>query len=129
MERQEIITRTARHYLDDDGIFHTICLPGTEQTLDDAKENIQATAKLDGTRRRPLLIDIRPLKSQTGGAREYCGRAEGSRYFSAAAVLIDSPLSRMIGNLFLGFNKSSAAELRLFSSEAEAIAWLKTFLN
>ncbi|HEX9439902.1 MAG TPA: hypothetical protein VF909_09480 [Roseiflexaceae bacterium] len=129
MERPEIVTRTARHYLDELGIFHTINHPGVEQTLEAARENLQATVELSGGQRRPLLVDIRQIKSQTREARDYYTGPEGTRCFSAAAMLVDSPVSRLLGNFMIGFNKSSSVPGKLFSSEAEAIEWLKTFLD
>ena len=39
-----------------------------------------------------------------------------------------SPLTRAIGNFFLGLNKP-LMPTRLFTSEEEALAWLKTFVK
>ena len=128
MQRQEIVTRTGRHYLDEDGIIRTTILPGAEQTLEDAKENIRASIAIGLGKRRPLLVDLRAIKSQTREARDCYTGPEGSRCYSAAAVLVSPPISRLIGNLSIGLSKSSSVEGRLFTSEAEALAWLKTFL-
>lgn len=129
MERQEIVTRTATQYLDEHGIFRVTILPGAEQTLDDAKENVRASLALSGGERHPLLVDIRQIKSQTRDARDYYTGPAGDRCYSAAAVLVESPLSRFFGNIIMSFNKSVAVESRLFSSESEALAWLKTCLE
>jgi hypothetical protein len=128
MQSEEIFTRTGRHRLDRRGFIHSTILPGAEQTLDDARENVQASMQLGGGKRRPLLVDIRQIKSQTREAREYYGGEESGACFSAAAVLVGSPVSRLLGNFFLGFNKSVHAPLKLFTSEEEAIEWLQTFL-
>ena len=74
-------------------------------------------------------LDLRQIKSQTREARDYYGGEESGRCFSAAAVLVESPVSRLLGNFFIGFNKSTNAPLKLFTSEQEAIEWLKTFLK
>jgi hypothetical protein len=47
---------------------------------------------------------------------------------SAAALLIGSPLTRAIGNFFMGLNKP-LIPTRLFTSETEALAWLKGFVR
>ncbi len=39
-----------------------------------------------------------------------------------------APLSRAIGNIFMGLNKPDFP-LRLFTSDAEALAWLTGFLG
>ena len=44
----------------------------------------------------------------------------------AVALVIDSPLSRVLGNFFLGFNRPETPA-RLFTSVDEARAWLNTF--
>lgn len=44
------------------------------------------------------------------------------------ALLIGSPVSRMIGNFFLGINRLRVP-VRLFSDEAEALEWLKRYLE
>jgi hypothetical protein len=43
---------------------------------------------------------------------------------SAFAIIIQSPLSRVIGNFFMGLNKPRVPA-RLFKSEKEAVKWLK----
>ena len=127
--QQPIVTRTGTHYLDADGIIRATIHAGAEQTLDDAIENVQASSVLGVGKRRPLLVDMRQIKSQTREARTYYTGPEGTRCYTAAAVLVDSPVSRLIANFLLGFNKSATVPSRLFTSEPEAIEWLKTFLD
>lgn len=62
-------------------------------------------------------------------ARDYYalgGSREGME--SAVALIVKSPLSRAIGNFFLGLNKTPLPT-KLFTSENHAITWLKTFLG
>ena len=56
------------------------------------------------------------------------GSTPSRRARVAIALLVGSPLSRVIGNFFVGLNRSTFP-LRLFTSEEEAIAWLRTFLE
>jgi hypothetical protein len=128
MQPEEIFTRTGRHHLDPRGFIHSVILPGAEQTLADAQENVRISIQIGGGKRRPLLVDLREIKSQTREARDYYGSEESGTCFSAAAVVVGSPVSRLLGNFFLGFNKSAHAPLKLFTSEQEAVEWLKTFL-
>ena len=129
MPSKEIFTRTGRHHLDERGFIHSIILPGAEQTLADAQENVRVSLELGGGRRRPVLVDLRQIKSQTREARDYYGGEESGLCFNAAAVLVGSPVSRLLGNFFLGFNKSAHSPLKLFTSEQEAIEWLMTFIR
>src|ERR1700756_4774181 len=43
------------------------------------------------------------------------------------SILIESPLSRIIGNFFMGLNKPSVPA-KLFNNEQDAIAWLKQYV-
>lgn len=125
----EIATRTARHHIGNDGIPRAVLLPGAEQTLDDARENIRALESLlEEGQRYPVLIDYRPMKSMERGARTFYAGPEATRAMSAVALIVDSPLSRIIGTFFMGLNKSSVPT-RLFTSETEALAWLRQFIK
>jgi hypothetical protein len=126
MEAVEV-TRTGKIWLDADGIMRIVTFPGVEDTMDDAKQNVAACAKLAAGKPRPTLIDMRNLKAQSREVRAYYTGPETARLNLAIAILVDSPMSRVIGNFFLGFNKTDAPT-KLFKSEDEALTWLKGFL-
>jgi hypothetical protein len=125
METAEV-TRTGKFWLDADGILRILPFVGVEETLDDAKRNVIICAKLAAGKRRPMLIDLRGVKTQSREVRSYYTGPEAQTLFAAVALLIESPMSRMIGNFFLGFNKMDLPT-RLFKSENEASVWLKEF--
>ncbi|HEY3233030.1 MAG TPA: hypothetical protein VGJ87_27610 [Roseiflexaceae bacterium] len=127
MEAAEV-TRTGTIWLDADGILRVRALPGVEDTLDDAKQNIVVCAKLVAGKRRPVLIDMRALKTQSREVRSYYTGPEAMNLNLAIAILVDSPMSRVIGNFFLGFSKTDWPT-KLFKSEVEALAWLQGFLG
>jgi hypothetical protein len=58
-------------------------------------------------------------------AREELAACQG---VTSAALLIDSALSRMIGNVLITFSKPTLPA-RIYNSEAAAIEWLKEFLE
>jgi hypothetical protein len=126
METEEIVTRTAKTRLGAGNIIHATSLPGSVQTLAEAQENMQAVEQLAQGRPCALLVDLRQIRSQDREAREYYTRPENAKALRAVAVLIDSPMSRVIGNFFIGFSKP-VVPTRLFRSEAEAIEWLQAF--
>jgi hypothetical protein len=45
----------------------------------------------------------------------------------AVAVLVDNPLSRMLGNVFLGVNKP-AFPTHLVEDQESGLAWLRDYL-
>ena len=116
-------TRTCAFIVDD--IVRGTFLNGAEVTLDDAKENLAITAQLSGGRRMPVLVDLRAVRSQSPEARAFFAGPEGASVSSAVALLISSPLSRVLGNFYLGFNRP-LTPTRLFTDAAEAESWLRT---
>ena len=95
--------------------------------LDDAKENLSVIKKFGNGKPIPVLVDIRESKGGSKESRAYFASEEAGKIQSACALLVSSPLSRLIGNFFIGLNKTKFPT-KLFSNEEEAITWLKTFL-
>jgi len=124
----EVVTRTRRYHMDDDGILRMTVLPGAEETLADAVENVRAGAALRKGRSCPTLSDSRWLKSVSREARAYYGGTASAEVATAVAVLIGSALQRTIVNFILVFSKPRFP-VRFFTSEAEALAWLRAFLR
>jgi hypothetical protein len=110
-----------------DGIGRTKVKPLSEVTINDAKENSMAVNSLSNGNDFPLLIDTREIRSITKEARDFFSMNNRESHVIAFAILIDSPLSKIIGNFFMGLNKPRVP-VRLFTSEKEAISWLQSFL-
>ena len=78
---------------------------------------------------------IRRTTAEAAGAEERLGYRfherscviPRGRVSAAVALLIGSPMSRVIGNFYLGFNRPQTPT-RLFTDTDEAEAWLRTFL-
>ena len=113
---------------EEDGIFRFAYSLKAEVALDDAKENIAAQSKLVKEKKLPGLIDMTEVKSVNREARAYYASEEAVKLCSAIAILIATPISRVIGNLFLGLN-TPPFPTKLFTSKAEAVEWLKGFLE
>jgi hypothetical protein len=110
-----------RMWLRPDGILHLAWAPKTTMTFEDALAAIEAMAQLAGGRRSPLMVDVRDAGQIDRPARnEFVRRAD---MVSAVALLVDTPLSRMMANLYLRVSSPTAAT-RLFEDEASALAWL-----
>ncbi|MBF0352680.1 MAG: hypothetical protein HQM11_16730 [SAR324 cluster bacterium] len=111
----------------EDGIVRMIYETNAQLVLEDARNNVELVNKLTGNKKRPLLVDARHSKSVDKAARAYLA-SEGAKNLSAFAILVESPLSRMIGNFFIGLDKGPIPT-RLFTSETEALRWLGEFLQ
>ena len=125
---QEIMLQTGRICLEEDGIVRATYFPKAEETLAEAKEHIAAVVKVSRGNKYPVLVDCRKLKSITREAREYYAGKETANAVNAMAVLMGSPVSRTLGNFFMRLNKP-LSPTRLFTSETEALEWLKGFIQ
>lgn len=121
----QVEVRTQKIWLDAEGIVHAKLKPNLMFGLADALEAVRAIRELCGDKRSPVLVDMTELLSMDREARQYFAGAETAQVESAAAILIRSPLSRAIGNFFLGLNKP-LFPTQLFTSESDALAWLKS---
>jgi hypothetical protein len=110
-----------------DGVARTVVKPDIEVTLREAQENTNAVFALYVDRKFPLLIDARNIKYITKEARDHFSIRNRETKITAFAILIYSPLSRIIGNFFMGLNKPSVPA-RLFTDEEQAVQWLKQYL-
>ena len=124
----EIELRTQWVRLGTDGIVYIRTKPRAEIDRADAEETMHVISSLCNGKVPPALVDLSDLKSMTREARLYFAGPETAKVQSAAALLIKSPLTKAIGNFFLGLNKP-LIPTRLFTSETEAVAWLQAFLT
>jgi hypothetical protein len=94
--------------------------------LEDAIAATEAMAQLTGGRRSPLLVDSHDIGPQDRPARtEFARRGD---LVSAVALIVGTPLSRLMANFFLSVSKP-VAPTRLFDDEASALAWLQAFVG
>jgi hypothetical protein len=119
-----IETREAVVWLDDNGIIRLQLKPGAEVVIEDIKKTAAAVESVAKGINRPLLVDIRKQKSLTHESRKYLKAGEPLKIITALAFLIGSPVSRVIGNFFIGFGRLNRP-VKLFDSQEKAIEWLK----
>jgi hypothetical protein len=66
---------------------------------------------------------MRGVRSQSRAARDYFAGPEAEKATLAVALLIGSPVSRVLANFFLRL-RPQRIPTALFTDEAAAIAWL-----
>jgi hypothetical protein len=125
--KEVVRTKMAELWLDEKGILHIINQDGAKPDLDEAKAHIEATKKF-GSQKRPILVDITRVKSVSKEAREFYSGPKGAERTNGLAMIINSPVAKVIGNFLIGINKP-IYPIKLFSSEDEAIDWLQQFLD
>ena len=123
-DSKEILhTRVSEIYLKDD-IYRVIIKDDAHVMLPDAEEIIATILKINGGTLLPVFIDIRKIKMISWEARKYFASDDRPRVGTVVAIIVGSSTTRVIGNFFLGLNKPSYP-LRIFSSEIDAVNWLK----
>jgi hypothetical protein len=74
---------------------------------------------------RPTLVDIGGVKGLTREARQYLSNSqETMEITSRVAMIAGNPVSRIIGNFFLGLNRPPVP-VKLFGDVASAKGWLE----
>ena len=108
-----------------DGVVVARVHADVDQTLADAVANVDAckAAVRDGP--VGLLIDMRLARPLSPEVRHYYSGEQLIGTFSALGLLIEaSALGRMMGNVYLRVVRVGVPA-RLFTAEAEALAWLR----
>ena len=115
-----------RMWMRPDGIVQLVWATGAVMTLEAAQAAIQSLTELTDGRRAPLLVDAHDAGPQLRPARtEFVRRGDA---VSAVALLVATPLSRIMGNFYLTVSKP-ISPTRLFEDETEALNWLRKFLT
>lgn len=74
----------------------------------------------------PAFIDATSVVKVTKEAREYLSSKHSTKQITAAALFINSPLARMMGNFLIIVNKPNIPT-KLFTNQEDAINWLKSY--
>lgn len=111
----------------EDGIA-VIHVPGNmEIEVSHVKLIVDNLEELGGRKKYPLLILVGEYTLPTPETRAYIAALESDPYATAEAYVIRSFSQKLIGSIFLSFNKP-VRPTRLFNDETKALEWLKTFL-
>jgi hypothetical protein len=117
-------TDTALINLNADGVVIVKIRDDASQTLADAQANLAMAVSETAGRRRPLLVDIRTARPLDADARHhYSGQTLADGFLALALLVDNSPLGRMIGNVYLRVARPGIPT-RLFSDPSEALEWL-----
>ncbi len=126
MRDNVVETPTARIWLEDDGIVRVINKPSVEVDLVAAKENVAVVLRITEGRKVPLFIALSGIRSMSQEARDFFAGEGGAEPSLCQALVVRSPISKVIANFFLGFNRP-VLPTRAFTSEVDALTWLKGF--
>lgn len=91
---------------------------------------IDTVGELSGGQKVPMLMDIRKIKGASKQSRtDFKNNTERSpsRLVKAGAILVNSGISKILGNILLGIRKPPFTA-KLFTKKEEALKWLEQFL-
>lgn len=114
-------------WMGEDGICRTKVKEGSEIVLEDAVDNTAVVTSFYKDKKFPIMIDARGIKSMSREARNHFSARGRDSKTNAFGIIVKSPISRVVGNFFLGISKPSVPT-KLFETEDEAKAWLKNFI-
>ena len=121
-----LTTRTQRITLRPDGVILTQNLNSEEQSATDARANIDASARVSGGVRRPLLVDTTIPAPLSKEAQDFYTSADAAKVVTAVAIIVKNWVGRLIGNFVIG-RRHRDVPMRLFENQAEALKWLKDY--
>lgn len=124
MEDKKYTHPKATFTIDENNIIHADYDNFVDITFQDAIREVEIALAVGKGEKVLSLINITDVKSIEQKARQYYSGPEAERAYKAVALIVNSPVSKMLGNFFIGLNKPTMP-LQLFNTEQEAIAWLK----
>jgi len=110
-------------YLGENNILKQSIKKNASENLESAKENIRICRELLKNQKGLLIVDITLCKEVSIEARMYYSSKEVCNSFYAIALIVNSPISRVIANFMMGINKI-AVPTKVFNNEADAYKWL-----
>ena len=124
-------TSTQRLYWDSENeivwgeLFADLTTEALAEENIDAQERIRDRMNKEKTR---VLIDMTGVREISKDARDYFANERTASIQRATALLIGSPISRVIGNFFMGLNKP-ISPTKLFTDPKKAVQWLQEFTS
>ena len=112
--------------LRDDGILEYRYPPGAVVDLEFARAIVRSAAELlGGEAPVPSLVEPGNIKELTREARTFFAESpENSAVSSKVALMVESPATRIIGNMFLRVSKPRIPT-KMFQDRDAARAWLR----
>ncbi|CAN5557328.1 hypothetical protein BH10BAC1_BH10BAC1_05560 [soil metagenome] len=122
----KINSRAFTTWIGENDICYTVVKENVVVEIADAIENSSSVSKLSDGKTYPMLVNLKEIKSISKEARDHFSMQNRTPGVKAIGLLIKSPASTIIGNFFLGLNKSTVP-VKLFNKEEKAVTWLKQF--
>lgn len=107
-----------------DYIVKIECEPGSIMNLEEGLLSTKIIAEMINNNPLPMLCDLTNVVKMSKECRDHFAGPNHAKVFTKCALIINSPISKIIGNFFLGANKP-LRPTRLFTSKEDGLEWLK----
>lgn len=125
MEHPTIVKTPLGEIYAEAGILY-ITFTNEDMRLEDAKVHVEMILEnFADVLPLPTLVNNGNLKNSSKEARDYFAGPDMAKISTVLALLINSSLAKIAGNLFLQFNKPNVPT-KLFTDRAKALEWLNT---
>lgn len=119
-------TRTCEIFLDEFGILHLKIFGGVIIDREDAADNFLVARHLTNGEPVLKLVDARKIYKIKKEARAFIEKENDPKKHIAKAILVNSFIAKYIKEFFLR-QENQKFPVKIFTSEKEAIEWLKSF--
>ena len=121
-----INTSVSKLHLDGNGIVHMeFSEKNVKISIEDSKGIYHGRIQLPtADKKQLLLVDLRNNPKPDREARDYARSKEVVESTKAMAIIVAGPMSKILGNFFMGFNKGDFP-VRLFTDKVIAANWLE----
>ena len=128
MEQNKQKTSHGEVWMDEDGVLYQDYSPGTVLKLEDSLEELKIyRTTFCKEEKRPIIVDLSNIKTVSKDSRDIYSSQEMGDTISAAALIVSNPVNRIMGNFYMGINKTKML-VRMFSGTRDAKNWLKDYL-
>jgi len=111
-----------------EGIIHLHVKEGADVELTDAVLAVEAMGKIGGGKKYPVQVDAGPFSSVDKEVRLFSASAESNIYTLADAIAYYNLGQKLLAEFYVK-RYQPVVPTRVFAKKADAINWLKTFIN
>lgn len=91
-----------------------------------AESVVKLRLQLSQKNEYPLYVDARKIISIDARTREYLSGVEGTSQAKAAAIHVQNPVTKFLGNIFLNID-NPLRPAALFTNKQKALDWLEDY--
>jgi hypothetical protein len=106
-----------------DGILIYEPRAGVDISIDYASQVLELGLQIAGGRTRPILVLMQDVRRIDREARAFFASDAYLRLAYRTALVVSSPVSRVIGNFFVGLNRLKYP-CKVFDEQERAVVWL-----